>query len=234
MSRTKIRVLSADRLWPLLGDLPPSALAVIDIDSTIVDTAPRNRRILESAVRRFPELEQVVPLLTRDDLGWGAARNAARRAELDEARGEELFQYWRARFFSNPWLAYDRPYPGAASLLQQLRARDIGIIYLSGRDIPNMKAGTLESLTAHGFPTGRGTRLLLKPDPMMPDLAFKREACEHIAGMGTVVLALENEPGNANALKAAFPAAHVFLIRTITSPEPEPIRADIGQFDSYL
>lgn len=233
MSHTEQHTLSAAELWGLLGTLPPSALAVVDIDSTLMDTAPRNRRIMQSAARRFPELETVVDQLTREDLGWGAAASAAERAGMNRERSAELYAYWRERFFSNAWLAYDRPYPGAASLMLELRARDIGIVYLSGRDTPNMKAGTLESLHAHGFPTGRGTRLLLKPTPDMPDLGFKQNACSEIAALGTVVLALENEPGNANALKAAFPTALVYLIRTITSPNPEPLRDDIRQFDHY-
>lgn len=232
MSHTE-RVLDREELWTLLGEPPPSALAVVDIDSTLMDTTPRNRRIMESAARLFPELSPVLTQLSRDDLGWGAARTAAARAGMDPDRTAQLFTYWRERFFNNAWLSYDRPYSGAAALMNELRARNIGIIYLSGRDIPNMEAGTVESLQVHGFPVGRGTRFLLKPSPDMPDLAFKQDACTEIATLGTVVLALENEPANANALKAAFPEAQVFLIRTITSPDPAPLRGDIREFDQY-
>ena len=43
-------------------------------------------------------------------------------------------------------LSADQPYAGAKDLVCWLHERKVKIVYLSGRDIPNMARGTLDSL----------------------------------------------------------------------------------------
>ncbi|MFP4431888.1 MAG: HAD family hydrolase [Spirochaetaceae bacterium] len=218
-----------DRLRPL----PPNPVAVIDIDSTIMDTAPRNRSILQAAAKQFPEIAAIVPGLTDGDLGWGVAAKVAREAGLTAGKTHELERFWAERFFSNRWLACDCPYPGVRRFLRWLQELGLVLVYLTGRDKPNMSDGTISSFRSHGLPTGPNTEFLFKPAPADDDIAFKQRAIETVERIGTVVLAIDNEPGNANTFRRSFPDAVVLLMVTVTSPEPEPLAGGIHTFKRY-
>ena len=77
-TRTDSTVLDLTWLDDQLSRRPPASVAVLDIDSTIMDTALRNRRILQAAARPFPAIAPVVEAMTDEDLGWGAAELACR------------------------------------------------------------------------------------------------------------------------------------------------------------
>lgn len=226
-------VLTRDWLLSVLRPLPPDPVAVLDIDSTIMDTAPRNRAILTAAESRFPALRPVIPLMSQTDLGWGAADTAARRAGLSPDQKQELRRFWAEGFFSNDWLSYDEPYPGVGEFLRRLHGQAFHLVYLTGRDRPNMADGTLASFTRHKLPVGTGTTFLFKPDAADDDIAFKRSAVPAIRELGTPVLAIDNEPGNANTFRHGFSDALILLIDTITSPNPEPLAPGIHLFRTY-
>ncbi|MFP4378650.1 MAG: HAD family hydrolase [Spirochaetales bacterium] len=231
--RIEFDVLNFEWLKEELAPLPPDPVAVIDIDSTVMDTAPRNRGILEAARRVFPEIETVIPTMSDEDLGWGVAGRAAERAGLSPAAAARLQRFWAERFFSNQWLACDRPYPGVRSFLRKLEAAGFHLVYLTGRDEPNMCEGTLASFRRHDLPCAGGTSFLFKPDATHDDIAFKQSTLDAIRRLGTPVLAIDNEPGNANTFRRAFPAALVLFMDTITSPDPEPLQPEIHVFRRY-
>ena len=226
-------VLGIEWLLAAIEPLAADPVAILDIDSTIMDTAPRNRGILEAARRRFPSIEPVVPTMSDTDLGWGVTATVGRRAGLSLTQEQELHRFWAQRFFSSEWLACDRPYPGVRSFLLWLQERGFHLIYLTGRDSPNMEEGTCASFVRHMLPTGEGTTFLFKPDAADDDISFKRTAVQTIRDLGTPVLAIDNEPGNANTFRHAFPQALVLLMDTITSPDPEPLAPGIHVFRSY-
>ncbi|MFP4511083.1 MAG: HAD family hydrolase [Spirochaetaceae bacterium] len=230
---TELDVLTNDWLVSELGPLPADPVAVLDIDSTIMNTAPRNRGILEAACARFPSIAPVVPTMSAADLGWAVAATAAHRAGMSETHREELHRYWAQRFFSNEWLSYDTPYPGVRTFLLWLQQRSFHLVYLTGRDSPNMAEGTVASFVRHRLPVGEGTTFLFKPDASDDDIAFKQSAVAAINTLGTPVLAIDNEPGNANTFRHAYPDALVLLIDTITSPNPEPLAPGIHIFRKY-
>ncbi|MDC7124715.1 MAG: HAD family hydrolase, partial [Spirochaetales bacterium] len=118
-------------------------------------------------------------------------------------------------------------------LLSWLLEHNILIIYLTGRDLPNMSEGTIKSLKKHGFPVDDSTRFMFKPNFDEPDLDFKIMAMKEINSIGKVIFAFENEPGNANIIKESCPDADVFLINTITSPNPAELASDIIRFDQF-
>lgn len=213
--------------------MPDDAVAVFDIDSTIMNTTPRNRGILQASTRVFPSVEAVIATMTDIDLGWGVAATAAERAGLTRAEGERLHAFWAERFFSNQWLACDRPYPGARDFLHWLHDLGITLVYLTGRDEPNMRDGTLASFRTHGLPVDEHTRFVFKPDAADNDIAFKQDAVAEIGRRGTVVLAVDNEPGNANTFRSAFREAIVLLMDTITAPDPAPLADGIHVFRRY-
>lgn len=106
--------------------------------------------------------------------------------------------------------------------------------YLTGRDEPGMREGTLHALEQGGFPLpdGGGVHLKLKPAWEMEDLAFKTAVFEELQALGEVVLAFENEPANANRFLRAFPGATVVLHTTIHAPDPEPLDPGVHRVDS--
>ncbi len=209
-------------------------VCVFDIDSTLMNTAPRNWRILQEAATVFPALKPFVAKLSERDMGYTLTDDLRRVGCDDENLLETLHKFWKVRFFTNEYVVLDRPYPGAVAYVQRLHEAGATIYYLSGRDEPGMGQGTRRSLGEHGFPLGDRTVLHLKPSFEMPDFDFKKEAFDDIERLGGTVAAIfENEPANANAFKERFPAAAVFLIRTITSKNPAPLRSDVIPFDSF-
>ncbi len=209
-------------------------MCVFDLDSTLMNTAPRNWRILQEAAHIYPALTPFVAKLTESDMGYTVTDDLRRVGCHDVDLLETLHEFWKTRFFTNEYVVCDRPYPGAVAYVRRIYEAGALIYYLSGRDEPGMGRGTRQSLDAHGFPLGERTILHLKPAFSMPDIDFKRAAFDDIERLGgTVVAVFENEPANANAFKERFPESAVFLIRTITSLNPSPLRSDVIPFTSF-
>ncbi len=209
-------------------------ICVFDIDSTLMNTAQRNWRILQEAAAIFPALKPFVAKLSERDMGYTMTDDLRRVGCDDEDLLKTLREFWRTRFFTNEYVVLDRPYPGAVAYVRRLHEAGATIYYLSGRDEPGMGQGTRKSLVDQGFPLGDRTVVHLKPSFEMPDFDFKKEAFDDIERLGgTVVAIFENEPANANAFKERFSEAAVFLIRTITSKNPATLRSDVVPFDSF-
>jgi beta-phosphoglucomutase-like phosphatase (HAD superfamily) len=208
-------------------------VVLFDIDSTIMNTSPRNYRILQEAEETLPYLKGVSGLIRQEDIGWNLINAVNRILPLEKDQKAELHNFWKYRFFHDFWLAFDTPYKGIKDVLDWFLAQNIRIVYLTGRDRENMKFGTLNSFKKHGLPVGRETTFLFKPNQKTEDLPFKKEAFEKVGRMGTVLLAVENEPANANAMKKAFPGARIALIDTVTAPNPDQPDPEIILFRSY-
>ena len=207
------------------------SLVLFDIDSTIMNTAPRNYRILQEAEQALPYLRGISILIDKEEIGWNFADAVASRLAMTEEQKKELQDFWYERFFFDPWLGYDTPYEGVKEVLHWFREKDIRIVYLTGRDEINMKKGTIDSFADYGLPVDAD--FILKPSQDHEDLAFKMEAFDRIRSMGSCILAVENEPANANAMKRAFPGTPVALIDTVTAPNPAVPDGDIILFRSY-
>lgn len=209
-------------------------IALIDIDSTVMDTGPRNLAILEEAAREaFPELRDAEGHMKEAVQGWNITSALARRLGLSPERRDELRKFWADRFFTGPWLEHDTPYPGAVSFLRLLAGLGAELVYFTGRDLPNMAEGTLESFRRHGVPHDEENGFIFKPDPAEEDLAFKERSLGELSGRGRVLLALENEPANANRIHRAFPRALTLFVETITTENPEPLDPGIVSFRRY-
>lgn len=210
----------------------PGALVLFDIDSTIMDTAPRNFAILEEAAQELPFLQGIPGKMRLEDMGWNICRDVQHFCLLTEEQETQLYDFWKKRFFFDPWIGYDTPYEGVKELLHWLHGQ-CGIVYLTGRDSLYMEEATVASFRKHDLPCDDKTVFIFKPSQDIPDLPFKKEAFKHIKTLGQVVLAIENEPANANAMHEAFPEAAVGLIQTITAPNPALPHRDIFLFSRY-
>jgi hypothetical protein len=136
------------------------------------------------------------------------------KLELSDAQAiTSAHDYWMKTFFTSEYLKYDVPYQGAPEFAQTLHQLGADIVYLTGRDEPNMGEGTRKNLIRDGFPWEREkTHLLMKPYFEMSDLEYKKSAATFIRERGQLVASFENEPPNLAALYQIFPESmHVFV-----------------------
>lgn len=209
-------------------------VAVLDVDSSLYDTGPRTRAIVDDwiadgkaparvrrALERFPHDRRTFSLSDLfEAAGLDEGEAETRRAFLD------LTEYWRPRFFSNHYLKNDVPYPGAAAFAHRLKELGAELVYLTGRDRPGMEAGSLENFERDGFPPpGDRVSLWMKPSREGDDHEYKMRHVEPLRALGDIAVSLENEPRNFVGFFRAFPdAVHLFM-DSVASPAPaEPIR----------
>jgi hypothetical protein len=220
-------------------------LAVFDLDSTLFDLTLRQAEIATAFSEHpsfrtaFPaecrELEKIEVRLTDWGLQDSLARlslHASTHAEFHAALGE----FWRESFFSDAYLHHDRPVAGAVEYVKALHAEAADILYLTGRDIGRMKAGTEASLRAHGFPLGiPQVRLLLKPSVALDDAAFKVAVLKETQTQyenGKIWL-FENEPVNLNLVAKRCPEINLVFFESTHSgvEQAHPSFARIQSFE---
>ncbi len=201
----------------------PGAVAVFDLDSTLLDNRPRQARILRAYGRAagLAELEHAGPEHVD---GWDLGR-ALRAAGLGEAETRihagPFRQFWRERFFTSRYCRHDVPVPGAPEFVRAVLGAGVRVAYVTGR--PGvMRPGTLQVLGRHGFPLpdGASVTLLMKPGAALADEAWKRLARELVEARGTPVLVLDNEPAHVNAYARAWPGALAIHLDTDHSGRP--------------
>lgn len=218
------------------------ALAIFDIDGTILDPAARTREIFNSALDGpdpvvqpgQPEMAARVRALDLANIPYEPESTLAMAGIRDTALVRALKARWSFDFFSNRFLMRDQAVPNAVAYLDSLHAHGVTIVYFTGRDVPRMLGGTAQSLLERGFPVGTtGTMLVMKPDKSIPDFDYKKNALDDLARYGTVVGVFENEPRNINLLHERFPDALAFYIDTKHSPGAPPVQAGITQLPDY-
>ena len=206
----------------------PRPIAVYDLDSTLFCTGPRNLAIARAFSEYRHQLRPFVDKLEAHRMGWNVMADLQELGFTDQVILTELRHFWRATFFTDHFVKMDSVYPGAVELVQALRGAGCMTFYLTGRDDPGMRKGTLQALESAGFPMpAEDVVLRLKPTWEEDDLIFKTHIFAELRAMGEVVLAFENEPTNANRFLRAFPTATIVLHATIHSPDPEPLDAGV-------
>lgn len=226
----------------------PNAVVLMDLDSTLYEVQPRTLAILKEFAEspfgaQHPELRTALERIERSHVGYSLRDTfVALGLSLDvheiKSAWEAAKRYWGQRFFSNPYLSYDRPYPGSVEFANALYRAGAEIIYLTGRHESGMGPGTRDRLGQDGFPWAVAkTHLLMKGSAELDDLEHKIGAAEFVRSRGHLVASFENEPKNLAALHAIFPdAMHVF-VDTVYSDHPAPSREGlykISGFESFL
>ncbi len=212
-------------------------IVVFDLDSTIFLARSRNLRILRDFAEfgRYDGLPEIAASLTLADLGYEVDYPLAQRGVLTDELRSDLRAFWAERFFTNDYCRHDAATAGAPEFVRACHDAGALIYYLTGRHVGGMATGTVTALVRAGFPLFRGRTVLhLKPSFDMPDGAFKEQAVADIGSYGGAVVAtFENEPGHAETLRRAFPAASHFLLDTVcspTAPDPHPELVVIPDF----
>jgi len=206
------------------------ALAVFDLDSTLLDNRPRQAAILRAYGRAagLPALRAAAP---EHFAGWDLARAlAAAGLSPGEVRHHAgpFHAFWATRFFTSRACRRDVPVPGAPAFVRAVRAAGVRIVYVTGRPAA-MRPGTLAVLRAFGFPLpdGAGVTLLMKPGDGLQDDAWKAVACDAVEARGTPVLVLDNEPTHLNAYARAWPRALAIHLDTDHSGRPVEVNPSI-------
>lgn len=213
-------------------DAGPPVL-VLDLDGTLMDNRPRTAAILRDLGKewasRHPEASSTLVECTPERLAYLLSDSLRRMKVVDSGLVAEATEYWRRRFFADEDLRHDTALAGAVSFVRACHARGATVVYLTGRDLPQMGLGTFSSLRTLGFPIGvAGVEIILKPDAQMADEAFKRMVAPTLARVGEVVASFDNEPANCNLFKEAYPGADVVFVDTQHVPGAPALRDDVS------
>lgn len=220
-----------------------SVMMVFDLDSTLFDVSPRIQRILHDfagqadIVALDPASAAVLAGLKTERRDWGI-RTAVERAGL-HVKNPELVnrarEFWIRHFFSNDYLRFDRPLPGAPEFVRFVRALGVELVYLTGRDISKMLTGSLEGLRAHGFPlSAEGTELVMKPATGLEDHAFKEDWFRALPkDRFDKIWFFENEPVNLDKIRRGHPEVELVFVDT-THSRKLPSPTDLMTLDDFM
>ncbi len=200
-------------------DKNTNSVVLLDLDSTLYEVEHRTHQILQewAGVHQalFPRESAAVQKLTPADCGYSIRDTFSQGVvgPVFTPAEESAHQFWIERFFSDHYLPYDRPYPGAVDFVQELHRKGAQVVYLTGRDEPNMRRGTISNFMRDQFPWDTSaTHLWMKATREDSDVHHKQTAAAEIVNLGKLVASFENEPHNLMTLAALYPEAmHVFM-----------------------
>ncbi len=193
------------------------AIAVFDLDSTLLDNGPRQAAIL----REYGKELGIVELMTSRAEHWvswdvgEAMANGGLSADLVAEHREPFKAYWRERFFTSEYCVQDEMIPGARGFVQAVRESGGKVFYVTGRH-EEMRAGTVTCLDRLGFPVpdAGDVQLLMKPTLAEDDDVYKLRTYEVLGEHGSVIAAFDNEPTHINGYRHAFPEAYSIHLAT--------------------
>lgn len=211
---------------------------VFDLDGTLMDNRPRVvailRELAEHWSERHPEAAERAASATPDGIVYGFIDNLRKLGVEDAELHEHGLAFWKARFFADPHIRHDVAVRGAAEYVRACHEAGAVIVYLTGRDLPNMALGSFASLRDLGFPIGViGTELVVKPTFEMLDAEFKSSVAPSLARLGTVIAAFDNEPANSNLFLVAHRECASIFLDTQYAPEPPALDERVSVIDSF-
>lgn len=212
--------------------LNKQAIVLLDLDSTLYEVGRRTHFILQEWAQSplassHPQAQAAILDMKHEKVGYSVRdtlSNLANALEIANASDTDVLghlthafegvrSFWTDRFFTSSYLIHDRPYLGAVEFVRDIYNLGAKVVYLTGRDEPNMGEGTRANLVRDGFPWNvERTQLLMKPEAYMDDLEFKRQAAILVNSQGALIASFENEPPNVAALHELLPdVMHVFV-----------------------
>lgn len=226
--------MGSPELRTVLDSLGPGSVVVFDLDATLLWSGPRHLRIAREFAALRPQSARAVRKLKAEDFAYEPSEALAAAGLRDDKLLRQFRQFWSQRYFTSAYALADRPQPGAVDYVHACHSAGARVVYLTGRDEPNMGEGTRRSLLNHAFPLGFRTQLLMKPKIDQSDRAWKLQAMEQLEDRGRVAATFENEPGNANLFAARFPDAVHFLLDTVHSADAEPPSAALVRTPDFV
>lgn len=200
-------------------------IIVLDLDGTLYNNSHRTLRILQEFAHSrgagSAALVAAVNSIAPDAIRYKVADTLLAAGVTDPALLAGAEALWLERFFTNDYIGFDLPAPGAVEFVHLVHEAGGVPTYLTGRDAPNMLIGTIEALQRDGFPVGTvTTRVILKHDFATSDHEYKHSVIGKLRGAGHVVGAFDNEPGLCNLFQLAYTDASVFWLDAPHAPDP--------------
>ena len=208
-------------------------LSVFDLDSTLFNVSSRTQKILHE----YAEIHKIEALKSVEvKIGDWGLKEALFRAGYSIENNMDLLKsirdFWSERFFSNEYLHYDVPYPGAITFVQDLSEAGCEINYLTGRDWVRMGKGTAEVLKKWNFPLEE-KNLFLKPEKSEDDELFKLNWFKNLNHADyEKIFFFENEPVNINPILQACPEVEVIFLDT-THARKQEVSPDLKRIKHY-
>ena len=216
---------------------PHRPVVVFDLDATLFDNRPRSLAILHDLAAQLDPhdaLAQAIARLRMDHLRYFVSHSLANVGYTDADGVARASAHWADGFFRDEYIRHDVLYPGALEYARGCFEGGANLVYLTGRDLPNMLLGTVERLRESGVPYAvPGTQVVLKPDTRMSDEVFKRQAIPAIARVGEVVAFFDNEPVNCNLAAELVPEATTVWLDTQCVPEPPPLAPGVHRATDF-
>lgn len=222
---------------------PPAC--VFDLDGTLFDVGPRTLGIVkqwlnsEHAKDFSPDLLQVMQGFHYDHLGYSLAHLFDNSGlSLEDTQTKQAFlsveKMWKNIFFSGEAVVeYDQLFQNGREFLQAIQSLGIVLVYLTGRSVNRMYAGTLEQLQKFSLPMEK-YELILKSDPKQEDHLFKAEEIKKLTERFEVVGNFENEYGNLAHMSFESPQAiHVIMDTQHSGRHAPEVACPIYRIQSY-
>lgn len=214
-------------------------VVVFDLDGTLLDNRPRVVAIFHELAayweREQPDAARKLAAIATKDIVYGVDENLQRAGIADAALRSFGAQFWKERFFIDAYMRHDTPTKGAVDFVRACYAEGATIVYLTGRDLPNMALGTFASLRDGGFPIGVvGTSLVTKPAFEIADAAFKNDVAPALSRHGRVIAAFDNEPANNNLFVSHHAAARSVFLDTHHAPNPPALDDRVLVIEDFL
>jgi hypothetical protein len=211
---------------------------VFDLDGTLMDNRPRVVAILHELAEEWrrskPDAAMLASEARPERVVYGFAENMRRLGIHDEALHDEALSFWKDRFFADAHIRHDVEVPGAAAYVRACYEAGATIVYLTGRDLPNMALGSFASLRDRGFPIGVvGTELVVKPRFETPDAEFKRAVAPALSRLGSVLAVFDNEPANTNLFLDVHPSCTSVFLDTQHAPSPPPLDDRVQVIENF-
>lgn len=204
-----------------------SSKLVFDLDSTLFNLDDRNIAIFRDCAEQLKGLytqeSEALSNIQPEQLFYDLKLSLKLIGIQNPAFEEQVMQLWSERFFSNDYLKFDSPEPGAREFILEAQKHGAEVIYLTGRDEPRMFQGTVNSLSEHGFlDLYKRPRLILKPHKDITDHDFKVQALEPIASQADYSCLIDNEPMNLKLTETRFPQIDLVYFDSIHTGLTEP------------
>jgi hypothetical protein len=230
------QILEAVRQAYNKGERP---MVLFDLEGTLFDNRTRILQILrEYADKELktvrPQFAQTIAALTPAQIQYQLPETLKSVNVTEEAVVNNAVVFWSERFFTDEYLRYDVPIPGAVKFVRDLYSSGARIVYVTGRDAQRQLLGTVKQLRDSGFPIGiQGSELIMRPVPQTQDAVFKQQVTNYLRQFGKVVAAFDTEPTNANVYRRAFPDATCVIYSAPRSPNPPPLLPNILGLASF-
>jgi hypothetical protein len=166
---------------------------------------------LPEVSRAFPEASARLLGITAEEMRYEPKDTLKALGLTDPAFLQCVDRLFMPKFLSDEFCAADTPIAGAAEFMRKLRENGVTLAYVTGRDKPNMEAGTRAALQRNAFPLDERAVLYMKPDASADDLSFKTGVMSSIDALGAI---FENEPRNLDQLSKRYPRAVPVLLDT--------------------